>query len=674
MGGSAKNTDLSARVSFPRRVVAWAIATAVTLGVVSFTCDGLLVLVRGRSPPRMALGAAVCAFALATVVGFALSPVAASLEASSARIAHGGPRGRWLWPVPTGVVALALAVVATDSFSRVQQGRNTWVLVGFTLGIVAAALLASWRARRVAVPLALALSIAALAADVGERSEERVRHDLLAILVTCSALAAATSVRNRLRRASPRTLVASTVVLATIAATTLMLADRAAPGWRARSEAWGRFGPALAHAGQAVTDLDGDGYSSLFWSGDCDDFDSERNPRAHENGDGTDHNCNGATPPAHPTDAQLGVSPPTGDPALGADEIDLLLLVTIDCMRSDALRPDITPRLTALAAHGVTMSRAYSVAAATLVSLPFVQHPNGMDDTSVAKRLASHGIESTSVFSYGFGVDRRADVFLEGFTTVQAPEAEMRFDAAAVSDRGIAALAALRGKHYLWLHYYDAHAPIVVVTTPSTPAVEGLPPAYVAGLASIDHEVGRVVDAIEAAGRLARTAIIVTADHGEAFGAHGIPHHALGAYEPLIHVPVVVVAPGLGTSRVDTLVTHRDLPATILGAFGLGDEARTAERLGRSWFRLRAAPTAPLHDFVVSYSWLAKLGERHLSPLAAIIEPRRKLLEGFGNTLEELYDPVADPGELDDLAPSERDSVMRLHRALALYRDIDGFL
>ncbi len=136
----------------------------------------------------------------------------------------------------------------------------------------------------------------------------------------------------------------------------------------------------------------------------------------------------------------------------------------------------------------------------------------------------------------------------------------------------------------------------------------------------------------------------------------------------------MIVAPGLAPQRFDELVTHRDLPATLLGAFGHADEARAAERVGRSWLRLRASPTARLHDFVVSYSWMAKLGEKHLSPLAAIVEPRRKLLEGFGNTLDELYDPVSDPGELDDLVPSEPDSVARLHRALAVYRDVDDFL
>jgi choline-sulfatase len=674
MGDYAPATDDATSRSLARRVGAWAIATALLLGGVSFACDALLVGVRGRSGVRMAFCAGLVAFALATVVGFALAPIAALVEAASLRIERGGGRLGALWPLPLAFGALMVAVVATDSFSRRQQGANVWVIVGFPIGVVAAAALARWRERRVATPLAVAFAMLAFAASVLEQSEERVRHDLLIVLVACGTLAAATPIRRRLRRASVKNLALLATLLVAWSTVTLVSADHVAAGWRARSEQWASFGPALARAGRAATDLDGDGYSPLFWSGDCDDFDSSRNPRAHETNDGIDHNCNGAVPPPHATDAQLGLPPAMGDPALGVNDVDLVLLVTIDCMRADALRPEIMPHVTALASQGVTMTRAYSVGASTLVSLGFVQRPNGVNDPTVAARLAELGIESTLVFSYGFGADHRADVFLNGFTKTELADATSRFDAATVTDRGLSALAASHGRTYLWLHYYDAHAPIEVVPTPSTPAVDGLPPAYVAGLGAIDVEIGRVVDALRSQGRFSRTAFIVTADHGEAFGAHGIPYHALSAYEVLVHVPVVLVAPGLAPRRFDGLVTHRDLPATILGAFGLSGEARAAERFGRSWLRLRGAPTAPLHDFVVSYGWMAKLGERHLSPLAAIIEPRRKLLEGFGNTLEELYDPLSDPGELDDLAPTERDTVARLHRTLAIYRDVDGFL
>jgi arylsulfatase A-like enzyme len=172
---------------------------------------------------------------------------------------------------------------------------------------------------------------------------------------------------------------------------------------------------------------------------------------------------------------------------------------------------------------------------------------------------------------------------------------------------------------------------------------------------------------------LERTMIVVTGDHGEAFGAHGVPYHVISAYEPLVRVPGVVLAPGLAPGRYPHLVSHRDVPATVLGAFGLASE-EGAEDFGRSWLRLRDAPLAPLHRFVVSYAAHGGRGFLFVMPLATLVEPERKLIETFENSLYELYDPVADPGEQDDLVVDELDTLGRLHRELSLYRDIDGYL
>ena len=62
-------------------------------------------------------------------------------------------------------------------------------------------------------------------------------------------------------------------------------------------------------------------------------------------------------------------------------------------------------------------------------------------------------------------------------------------------------------------------------------------PEYVARLAFIDRELGRLVDALEADGRLARTALVIVSDHGEGLGSHGLEFHGLSTYEPIIHVP-----------------------------------------------------------------------------------------------------------------------------------------
>ena len=139
-----------------------------------------------------------------------------------------------------------------------------------------------------------------------------------------------------------------------------------------------------------------------------------------------------------------------------------------------------------------------------------------------------------------------------------------------------------------------------------------------------------------------------------------------------MRVPAMVTAPGLAPATYDGLISLRDVAPTILGAFGRCDPA--TERFGRSWLRLRDAPEARLHDFVVSYSAESVRGMTYLMPMAAIVEPRLKLIETFENKLLEVYDPKADPLEAVDLATSDTAEIAALRRRLAIFRDIDGYL
>ena len=60
-----------------------------------------------------------------------------------------------------------------------------------------------------------------------------------------------------------------------------------------------------------------------------------------------------------------------------------------------------------------------------------------------------------------------------------------------------------------------------------------------------DDEIGRVVEALRERGQLDDTLLVVTADHGEEFMEHGGTSHAYTLWNELIHVPLVIVAPGL---------------------------------------------------------------------------------------------------------------------------------
>ncbi|HEY7317476.1 MAG TPA: sulfatase-like hydrolase/transferase, partial [Candidatus Binatia bacterium] len=76
---------------------------------------------------------------------------------------------------------------------------------------------------------------------------------------------------------------------------------------------------------------------------------------------------------------------------------------------------------------------------------------------------------------------------------------------------------------------------------------------------------GLLLKELERRNALQNTLVIITSDHGEAFGEHGFTGHGTSLYTPVLHVPLIIIYPkkiqtGL---RVSRYVSLRDLPATI---------------------------------------------------------------------------------------------------------------
>ena len=63
-------------------------------------------------------------------------------------------------------------------------------------------------------------------------------------------------------------------------------------------------------------------------------------------------------------------------------------------------------------------------------------------------------------------------------------------------------------------------------------------------IAFLDEQLGRLLDELRRQGLLDNTVVIITSDHGEAFGDHGIFGHSHSVYLDEIGVPLVILAPG----------------------------------------------------------------------------------------------------------------------------------
>lgn len=146
--------------------------------------------------------------------------------------------------------------------------------------------------------------------------------------------------------------------------------------------------------------------------------------------------------------------------------------------------------------------------------------------------------------------------------------------------------AATAGRPFLaFLNMYDAHLPY----DPPAGFAErfAAEPSeldrYDGGIAYMDEALGAMFDTLRARGVLDNTLVIISSDHGEGFGEHGLHGHGNSLYRPELHVPLLVRFPPRvpGGLRVSEPVTLRDLSATALDVAGPSSSAPSLP--GTSW-------------------------------------------------------------------------------------------
>jgi len=272
-----------------------------------------------------------------------------------------------------------------------------------------------------------------------------------------------------------------------------------------------------------------------------------------------------------------------------------ILLVTIDTLRADALGSyggrASTPNLDRLATHGARFSFAHAHAVVTLVShasLLTGRYPyeHGIRDNTgyrlsgneptAATLLKARGF-ATGAFVGGFPLDHRFgltpgfDLYDDRMTTAASPEVSDRERPAdVVVKSALDWIASRDAKWFAWVHVYDPHEPYA---PPAAFAARFPSDPYLGEVSWTDSALGPLFDRL--AGQTRPTLVLVTGDHGESLGEHGERTHSLFAYEPTLHVPLIVaeVAPGQteSTARgtvIDTPVRHVDLLPTILASTG----------------------------------------------------------------------------------------------------------
>ena len=154
--------------------------------------------------------------------------------------------------------------------------------------------------------------------------------------------------------------------------------------------------------------------------------------------------------------------------------------------------------------------------------------------------------------------------------------------------------------------------------------------------------------------------VVVTADHGEAFGEHGARYHGGDVHDEQVRVPLVVVGPGVTVKETRASVQTIDLLPTTLSALGIPRPARLRGRdLGPM---LAAKPSSDPSALPPGYPPPVAFSET--DDYARVTRGDDVLICQRQVRACALYDHRSDPGELRDVSSSEPAKATELRRVL----------
>lgn len=183
--------------------------------------------------------------------------------------------------------------------------------------------------------------------------------------------------------------------------------------------------------------------------------------------------------------------------------------------------------------------------------------------------------------------------------------------------------------------------------------------AYFRMISGIDHAVGRVVAALEAAGLADNTVIIYSADNGYYLGDRGF-QGKWSHYEESLRVPLVIYDPRLPKGQrgrvVDAMALNLDLPATFLDWAGVKAPAVYEGRSLRPLVQERITPADWRRHFFCEHvdlaptlTWEGIRGDRYVYARYFDQSPAYEFLHDLQADPEQLKNLVADPSHADAL-------------------------
>jgi arylsulfatase A-like enzyme len=357
-----------------------------------------------------------------------------------------------------------------------------------------------------------------------------------------------------------------------------------------------------------------------------------------------------------------------------------VILITIDCLRADmpwaGYERAIAPRLTDFAAKSVQYTHEYSLSSYTSMSLGgllsgklpgeltrdgYFFGTYGKDNLFFPEVLQSAGIHTVAGHAHGYfknanfnqGFDDWQlvpDLKWNNFTdeNITSPQLEKIAEDELPKDDS--------KRFFAWFHFLDPHDRYL----PHDGIFygKGLRDKYDAEVTFTDQYLGKLFDFVAAQPWASHTAIIVTADHGEAFGEHHQFGHGFELWQNLIRVPLLIYVPGIAPKKIDAARSAIDVAPTIVDLFGV---AIPSDFEGHSLVpEILGTATAQDRDIVVDLPATSDNDKRR-----ALIHGKYKLISsGSANPYRLVYDLDADPDEAKPIHDDNASDMLKRYKAM----------
>jgi arylsulfatase A-like enzyme len=202
-----------------------------------------------------------------------------------------------------------------------------------------------------------------------------------------------------------------------------------------------------------------------------------------------------------------------------------------------------------------------------------------------------------------------------------------------------------------------------------------------------DHHLGALIEKLKELKLYEDTFLIVTGDHGEAFGEHGFNSHGREPYDELLRVPLIMKFPfSQFHGEVSSIVQHIDIVPTLLDFLKIPTGNHRSMQ-GRSLLPL-LRDQRPVNEYAFAEHWPGRQYVSHIAfrtedyKLIAVRRQEVTLRQWFRDPRKlwpspwfvykplSLYDLRKDPGEKINIIKEEEDRTRRFHsRVKSILRD-----